>query len=397
MMLVLGIVVFVSFVGVGIVVPLFPFIAARVGAEPAMITTMMAVFAFGQLVSTPFWGWASDRVGRKPVLLVSLLGAALSYLLLAFAQSIEALLVSRLIGGLMTGIGAVAFAVIADLSSGVERARGMGRISAAFSLGFILGPAIGGLLAGADAASTNYRMIALVAAGLDLAALLLAMVFIRETRPPRVAQPPSTAQRGGGNVLGRCLRDPVLRRLCIVHLLFAGSFAVVDSTLPIFAERQHGFSPREVGYAFTLMGAVSALAQALAIGWLVRRAGPLHAVTVGLVCFLIGHLTVAGSSGGAMMLAGLIALAVGMSAFIAPASNLMTASAAEDERGAVLGVFQGAGNLGRTLTPLCSGFLFAHFGARAPFLAAASLILPALWLLLSGHARVADARPRTAG
>jgi MFS transporter, DHA1 family, tetracycline resistance protein len=397
MMLVLGIVVFVSFVGVGIVVPLFPFFAARIGAEPEMITTMMAVFAFGQLVSTPFWGWASDRVGRKPVLLVSLLGAALSYLLLAYAQSIEALLLSRLIGGLMTGIGAVAFAVIADISTGVGRARAMGRISAAFSLGFILGPAFGGLLAGADAASTDYRMIALVASGLDIAALILALVFIRETRPPRLAQAAPTAQRGSGGLLARSLRDPVLRRLCIVHLLFAGSFAVVDSTLPMFAERQHGFSPREVGYAFTVMGAVSAFAQALAIGWLVRRAGPVHAVTVGLLMFVVGHLVVASSSSGAMMLVGLIALSIGMSAFVAPASNLVTANAAEDERGAVLGVFQGAGNLGRTLTPLFSGLLFTHLGARAPFFAAAVLILPALWLLLSDRARTAAARPAETG
>ena len=387
MMWVLGIVVFVSFVGVGIVVPLFPFFAARIGAAPEMITTMMAVFAFGQLVSTPFWGWVSDRIGRKPVLLLSLLGAALSYLLLAYAQSIEAMLLSRLIGGLMTGIGAVAFAVIADISVGVERARAMGRVSAAFSLGFILGPAIGGLLAGDDVASTNYQLIALVAAALDIAALMLALVFIRETYPPLNSLPAVTHQNYADGLVVRSLRNQELRRLCIVHLLFAGSFAVVDSTLPIFAERQHGFSPREVGYAFTLMGAVSALAQALAITWLVRRAGPLHAVTTGLLLFLIGHLAVAASSGGATLMAGLVALACGMSAFVAPASNLVTIAAAEHERGAVLGLFQGAGNLGRTLTPLFSGLLFTYIGPRAPFFAAALLILPTVWLLLSNRTR----------
>jgi DHA1 family tetracycline resistance protein-like MFS transporter len=392
MMLVLGIVVFVSFVGVGIVVPLFPFFAARIGAAPEMITTMMAVFAFGQLVSTPFWGWASDRIGRKPVLLLSLLGAALSYLLLAYADSIKMLLLSRLIGGLMTGIGAVAFAVIADISSGVQRARGMGRISAAFSLGFILGPAFGGLLAGSDAASTDYRMIAFVAAALDVAALLLALAFVRETRPMQSPVAATSPAQHGSGVLARSLRTPQLRRLFIVHLLFAGSFAVVDSTLPIFAAGQHQFSPREVGYAFTAMGAVSAAAQALAIGWLVRRAGPVHAVTFGLLMFLLGHLAVAGSTGGAMLLAGLVALAIGMSAFIAPASNLVTAAAAEHERGTVLGLFQGAGNLGRTLTPLFSGLLFTLVGPRAPFLAAAVLILPALWLLLRERTAVSAAQ-----
>jgi DHA1 family tetracycline resistance protein-like MFS transporter len=387
MMLVLGIVVFVSFVGVGLVVPLFPFFGERAGAAPEMITTAMAVFALGQLISTPFWGWASDRVGRKPVLIVSLLGAAVSYLMLAFADSIGLLMLSRLVGGLMTGIGAVAFAIVADVASGPERARGMGRVSAAFSLGFILGPAFGGLLAGGDAAQADFRAIALTAAGIDVAAALLALLFVRETRPQRrapAAAPGVLAPRAG---LAATLRDPALLRLNLAHVLFAGSFAVVDSTLPLFASRAHDLSPREIGYAFTWMGLVSAVVQAATLGRIVRSVGSFNALLAGTALFGVGQLLVAASPTPWVLAGGLAALATGMSLFIAPASSLVAAVSHEADRGAVLGVFQGAGNLGRTITPLFSGLLFSMAGMASPFFAAAILVVPALALILAARSR----------
>jgi len=377
-------VVFLSFVGVGLIIPLFPFFGARVGAAPEMITSAMAVFALGQLVATPFWGWASDRIGRRPVLIISLLGASVSYLVLAYADSVAMLLMSRLLGGLMTGIGAVAFSIVADVTTGHASARGMGRISAAFSLGFILGPAIGGLLAGSDAAGADFRAIGLVAAGINAAAAAAAFVLIRETRPARQAVGDSRQPSLG---LWTALRDPTILRLNLANLLFSGSYAVVDSTLPLYASLVHSLSPREIGLAFTWMGIVSVLVQALALDHVVRLFGLSGAVIAGLASFGVGQLLLAASSGSASLNVAIAFLAGGMALFLAPASSLVSAAAPAGERGALLGGFQGAGNLGRTVTPALSGLLFSAVGGAAPFLAAAVLVMPAIFLVLGVRRR----------
>ena len=130
MLVIVGLVVFITFIGIGIIVPLFPFFGERIGASPETITLAVAVGAFGQLISTPFWGWLSDRIGRKPVLLLSLLGSTLANVLLAYADTLPTLLFSRLVAGLMSGIIAVAFAAASDVTVGEQRAKAMGRIGA---------------------------------------------------------------------------------------------------------------------------------------------------------------------------------------------------------------------------------------------------------------------------
>lgn len=381
---VIGAVMFVSFIGIGMIVPLFPLFGERVGAPAEAITALLAIVAVGQLVSTPFWGWVSDRLGRKPVFLLSLLGAAVANVMLAYADSLAMLAMSRVVAGLMAGVGAVAFAAVADVTDEQSRARAMGWVGAAFSLGFILGPALGGLLAGSDAATADYRMVGLVAAALDLLAAILALLFIRESRPAGAA-----AHRPPVGALALTLRDPVLLRLGLAGLLFNGSFAVIDSTLPLFASRQHGFSPLDIGYTFTLMGAVTTAMQALVIGRLTERAGPFSTVLTGLALMFAGQCLVALSPTPWVMVAGLLTLAAALGAFMAPSSSIVAAAAHEAERGALLGVFQGAGNLGRAITPLFSGALFAGAGMPAPFLAGALLVLPAIACVIGARRHAA--------
>lgn len=383
-------VVFVNFAALGMIVPLFPFFGESVGASPEAIATLYATVAFGQLVSTPLWGWASDRIGRKPVLAMALFGAALANLLLAWADTLWLLAASRLLAGLMSGVGAVAFAAATDLTTPATRARAMAWIGASFSLGFILGPAAGGLLAGDDASATNYALIGYVAAGLDLLATVLALLFIRESLPARAAaaaiapRAPAGLQHG---VLARSLRDPVLWRLGAVHLLFAGSFSMIDSVVPLFASRVHDFTPRDVGYTFMLMGTVSTLMQALLVGRITQRFGPFNAVlaSTGLLC--AGHGLIAMAPNSVLLVAGLLLLAAAFGLFVAPSSSIVATAAAEHERGAVLGVFQGAGNLGRTLTPLAAGVLFTQAGMASPFVAGALMLLPAFVFAVAAHGR----------
>lgn len=383
-------VVFVNFAALGMIVPLFPFFGESVGASPEAIATLYATVAFGQLVSTPLWGWASDRIGRKPVLAMALFGAALANLLLAWADTLWLLAASRLLAGLMSGVGAVAFAAATDLTTPATRARAMAWIGASFSLGFILGPAAGGLLAGDDAGATNYALIGYVAAGLDLLATVLALLFIRESLPARAAAaanaPPSPMDIQHG-VLARSLRDPVLWRLGAVHLLFAGSFSMIDSVVPLFASRVHEFTPRDVGYTFMLMGTVSTLMQALLVGRITQRFGPFNAVLASSGLLFAGHGLIALAPNSVLLVAGLLLLAAAFGLFVAPSSSIVATAAAEHERGAVLGVFQGAGNLGRTLTPLAAGVLFTQAGMASPFVAGALMLLPAFVFAIAAHGR----------
>lgn len=384
MLLVVGLIVFITFVGIGIIVPLFPFFGERIGASPETITLAVAVGAFGQLVSTPFWGWLSDRIGRRPVLLLSLAGSTVANVMLAFADSLPWLMASRLVAGLTSGIIAVAFATVSDVTSGERRAQAMGRTGAAFSFGFMMGPALGGLLAGSNPGTTDYFGIAMMAAGLDVLALLIGWRFLPETHPPEHR---SAAPLFDWGVAARTLGHPVLVRLAVANLLFAGSFAVIDSLLPLFGNRVHAFTPLQIGYVFTFMGLVSTLVQFLCVGWVAGRFGPYVSVICGLASFGAGHALIAVSPVPTVLVAGAFCIAVGFGLFNAPASTIVTTAAAAGERGTVLGVFQGAGNVGRTLTPLYSGWLFTAFGSAVPFAAAALMLVPALAALFAARRR----------
>lgn len=394
MLPVVGLIVFITFVGIGIIVPLFPFFGERIGASPETITLAVAIGAFGQLVSTPYWGWLSDRIGRRPVLLLSLVGSTIANVMLAFADSLTWLMASRLVAGLTSGIIAVAFATVSDVTTGDVRTRAMGRIGAAFSFGFMMGPALGGLLAGDDPASTDYFGIAMMAAGLDVLALVIAWRLLPETHPPEHR---SEAPLLDWDVAGRTLGHPVFVKLAIANLLFAGSFAVIDSLLPLFGNRVHAFTPTEIGYVFTFMGLVSTLVQALAVGRVSSRWGPYAAVIIGLTSFGVGQILIAVSPAPNILVLGALCIAIGFALFNAPASTIVTLEAAPSERGTVLGVFQGAGNLGRTLTPLYSGWLFMALGAAAPFVGAAVMMVPAVLALFAARRASRDTPGRSTG
>ena len=180
-MLALFLIVVVDLIGFGIIIPLLPFYGEHFQADPQTVGLLMASYSLAQFISAPIWGRMSDRAGRRPVLLMSLAGAALAYLWLAFADSLWMLFAARLLGGLMAGNISAAFAYMADITTKENRAKGMGLIGAAFGIGFILGPAIGGILAGSDPTTADFRNPALAAAGLSLLALVLGIFRLPES------------------------------------------------------------------------------------------------------------------------------------------------------------------------------------------------------------------------
>ena len=176
---ILFLIVVVDLIGFGIIIPLLPFYAEFFYADPATVGLIMATYSLTQFLAAPYWGQLSDRIGRRPVLLVSLAGSAVAYFWLGFADELWVLFAARALGGLMAGNISAAFAYVADVTTPKNRAKGMGMIGAAFGLGFIIGPAVGGILAGPDPINADYKSPAFAAAGLSMMALALGVIFFK--------------------------------------------------------------------------------------------------------------------------------------------------------------------------------------------------------------------------
>ena len=400
-MFVLYLVVFIGLTGVGIIVPLFPFFGEQVGASPAEITLLMAVFALGQFVAAPIWGWCSDRIGRKPVLVITLLGSAVSYVLLGLAETVPALLFARLIGGLMAGNIPVAFAAAADVTSGEDRSRVMGHVGASFSLGFILGPALGGFIAGPTPQASNFLTIAVVSAGMYIFAVVVTTLFFKETRVrSRRSSSPLTLKLISVKGLTRFFFLPVLGTLICVNFIFASGASIMDSVFSLYAFKQHGFGPSQICLLFTYMGVIMASVQGGAIGPLSKRFGDARVLRAGIVLYLIGLCIMIYATGLYTVLLGLTFLTMGNALFFPSSSSLASKHAPENEQGAALGAFQAAGNLGRVITPTFSGVVFAVYGTTAPFVVALALILPTFILIRifirQAHAETAESLTKTA-
>ena len=231
-MLILFLIVFIDLVGFGIIIPLLPFFAEHFHASPAMVGLLMATYSLTQFIAAPFWGRISDSMGRRPVLLITLGGSVIAYVILGFSDSLATLFIARALGGFMAGNISTAFAYIADITTAQNRAKGMGIIGAAFGLGFIAGPAIGGILAGPDPATADFRTPSLAAAALSLTALLLALVMLKESLSEeirkRVAEMPRKKRM-------EQFHD-ALKRRCLYHWVdypdAARELAIVGRKLP---------------------------------------------------------------------------------------------------------------------------------------------------------------------
>lgn len=373
---VLFLIVFVDLVGFGLVIPLLPFYGERFGASPEQVTVLMAVYSLMQMLAAPLWGRLSDRVGRRPVLMASLAASVLSYLWLGFADALWMLFAARAFAGACAGNIAAAQAYIADVTPPEKRARGMGMIGAAFGLGFILGPAIGGIVAGSNSATADLRSPGLIAAGLSLTALLGVLFILKESRSPDAAEAP---RRGRMALLLDAFGRPVLSRLLIIFFMVMIAFSGMESTFALWAMRQFDWGPEQVGYVFTFVGVLSAVMQGGLIGPLTRRFGEERLMTAGLVLIGLGLLLLPFARAVAPLGVAVSALALGMGALQPSLNSLISRRAGKDEQGGVLGVAQSVGSLSRVIGPLIAGSLFAGLGRGAPFLCGAVLVALSLF------------------
>ncbi len=381
--LVVFLTVVLDLLGFGIVIPLLTFYAESFHATPLQVTLLMACYSLAQFVFAPLWGQLSDRVGRRPVMLVSIGLTALMLAGFASATALWMLFLFRTLHGAMTANISTAQACMADLTTPENRAKGMGLIGAAFGIGFTLGPWVGGELGKVSLALPLW-----IAAGLSALNFLLALAWLPETRH---AGSVPTQRSISPAALWRALTAPVVG-LCILLTFFqVFSFALMESTFTLFAERAHGMRPEDIGRLFGFVGIISIVVQGGLIGRLVKRFGERPLVPLGLAMLAVGVGLLPLAAPGAPLLAAFGVMALGQSLCTPSLQALISRSAAASEQGSVLGSAQSIGALARASGPALGGVLFSASGPAAPFYAAAILLAGAVALAVPATARAAQA------
>jgi MFS transporter, DHA1 family, tetracycline resistance protein len=361
---VLFITILVNLIGFGIIIPLLPFYAETFGASPFVVGLLFASFSVAQLISAPLLGEWSDRWGRRPVLILSLIGTAVSFAMLAVAQSLFMLFAARIVDGLSGGNITTARAYIADISTEENRAKAYGILGAAFGLGFIIGPALGALFS-----HISYTAPIWVAAGVTVAATVMAWVWLPETvhRANASAGSPWNALRTLG---GR----KELRQLFAVDFVYWMSFAVYQTTFALFGAKRFGFDASHTGYLLSAFGFLGVLVQGGLVGPIVKRLGERHTLAIGLILAAIGWGGSAVTYSIPLFVAMLVPGAIGIGLCNATLSALISHAAAPGEQGRVQGAAGALESLGRTLGPMWGNGALQVFGEGSAYAAAAGLL-----------------------
>jgi DHA1 family tetracycline resistance protein-like MFS transporter len=390
---VLFLIVLIDLIGFGLVIPLLPFYAERFSATPQQVTVLLATFSAMQMLAAPILGRLSDRAGRRVVLMTSMTAAALAYLWLAFADALWMLFAARALAGICAGNIAAAQAYIADVTPPEKRARGMGMIGAAFGLGFIIGPALGGVLAGHDLATADLRAPGLLACGLSLVALLGVLFVLKESLPAGL---PPRPRKSRLTALRDALARRSLARLLVVFFLAILAFGGMEATFALWAMAQFGWGPAQIGYIFTYVGVLSAVMQGGLIGRLTVRFGEEKLLVAGLALIALGLLALPAAHDLLMLVVAVSGLALGMGAMQPSLNSLISRRAGAEEQGEVMGVAQSVASLSRVLGPLLAGALFAGLGRDSPFLAGMVLVIVAAVLSWRLPPAATSAAPRPA-
>lgn len=373
-LLVLFVVVFIDLVGFGIVIPILPYYAKAYGASALTLGWLMTSYSLMQFFFAPVWGRLSDRIGRRPVLLGSMAGSVISLLILGWAPSLLWLFVGRTFAGICGANISTATAYIADVTDEKDRARGMGMIGAAFGLGFIFGPAIGGVLS-----RYGYGVPMFAAAALSAANIAFAWFQLQEPVADPAVRVAHQERRFDRSALRQTLGDSRTRAAVLLFFVVTVAFTQMEVTLALFVQARHGFGAQRTGWLLALMGIVMVIVQGGLIGRLSAWAGETRLIIAGTLVMAIALLLVGSSLQLAPLYIGLALLALGSGVTNPSLSSLASHGAAPDRRGATMGVYQSSGSLARVAGPVLAGYTYDHFGNGRPFLVAAGLMALAFW------------------
>jgi DHA1 family tetracycline resistance protein-like MFS transporter len=375
-LLALFLTVFIDLLGFGLFLPSLTYMAGSLQASDTQIGLLQASFSIAQFTFAPFWGWLSDRIGRRPVMLISIAGTGLSYLLFGLSRSLPMLFLARsLTGGFSANIAA-AQAFVTDVTTPENRAKGMGIIGAAFGLGFTLGPPMGGFLAGEH----HFERPALVAAAMCAINLVWAAIVLPESRP---AAAPVQRREGRMRSLFMALASPQLGVLIVLLFVAGFAFANVEQALILATRARFQWTPVENGKLLGLVGVLIVVMQGGLVGPLSRRFGERWMLVVGTIfmTLALGMLAISTMPSGYWF--AMVPLALGNGMTNPALSSLISRAAHADERGSTLGVSQSASSVARIFAPLWAGWSFQHIGLSVPFATGALIMAVAVLIALS--------------
>jgi MFS transporter, DHA1 family, tetracycline resistance protein len=371
-------IVFIDLIGFGMIIPILPLYAQRFQATEWEIGILLASYSLMQFLASPVLGWFSDRYGRKPVLLCSLIGSAIGYILMANATSLVMLFLARILAGVAGASVGTASAYIADITPPEERSKRMGLIGAAFGVGFVLGPAIGGILSQWSVTAPFW-----FAAVLSMLNAVLMWIMLpeperhsaRERSPVNLRQ---TFEEAGSWRLGV---------VTIIYFIAIAGFAIVTVIYPQVSHRRFGLNQSQISYIFVMVGLIGAAIQGGGIGRLVQRFGDANLAIAGFAIMSLSMMMMPLARSVPLFLLFTVGLAVGNSLSQPTVNAIASKSATAALQGRVMGVVQSAGSLGRVLGPVLAGFLLtgdhtrpsAQYG-NTPFLVGGVIIAIAFGL-----------------
>jgi len=377
----------IDVLGFGILIPLLPYMAIRFGASPSLNTAVLGTYSLCQLVAAPLWGRLSDRFGRRPILLSSMSGAFLSYLILAFAHTLTTLFIARALAGFMAGNLSAAMAYASDVSTPRDRARTMGMVGASIGIGFMLGPAIGGALAGDRLGAANFMRPALLSASLSAVAMMLVLFMLPESHGPEQRARVAGTPRERGWQLLRTL--PGLRLLALATLLVTFSQSTLESIFAIWAVDRYHVGPMTVGLTLFVLAIVAVGAQGGLVRRLAPRYGERRVAIAGILSYVAGLAVVAVGGALGLVIVGLVFCGLGSGLFSPSGAALASHQARSHNRGAVMGVYQSGTSTARVIAPFIAGPVYMQFGPAAPYLLACAVTLQALWCVVGARRRSA--------
>jgi len=381
---VLFLTVFIDLIGFGMVIPFLSFYAREYGASGTTVGMVVGIYSIMQFFFAPVWGRMSDRIGRRPVILISLTASCVGYFLFAFSRSLTILFLSRIVAGAGGANIGTAQAYIADKTTAENRAKGMGIIGAAFGMGFILGPPLSGILSsvGTEHGMAGNLLPGVAAGSLSLLALLIAFFVLGESKPPdlrpRTGIPPQFDKRVWHEVATHSLLFAVIATLFITLLAVSG----METSVTLHARDRFHFTQRDLSWFFLFMGVIVAAIQGGLIGRLAKRFGEKALVAVGAASFTIGLALVPLVWRVPLLYVVAFFIAVGQGLSYPSLTSLVTKVSPPNEHGSMLGLASGIGSLARFLGPIWCGFLYDLAQARGAFYGSAVLTAIAFLIAL---------------
>lgn len=375
--------VFIDLMGFGILIPILPTFASRtLHITDVEIGALVAVFSFVQFIFNPLFGKLSDRIGRKPIMLISLFFTVISYIIFSISNSFLTLLLSRMLAGFGGSNIAVAQAIIADITPLEERSRGMGTIGAAFGLGFVFGPMIGGIMS-----DYGYQAVGLTAAGFSFMALIFAFIFLKESYK-------SLSKKGGKIASLRIYKKSEIKKIfsnaniaILLVLFFVLTFSVANiyGTFPLLGYKVFHFTDKQTGMLYGIMGIVGVLVQGFGIRIYSEKYYDKTLILFGSFCMMAG-LTLIPFGGGFLGVGIAIAImSIGSGVLQPVITSMISKYSSVNEQGAILGINQSLSALARVFGPIWGGFAFDYIGYQFPFLTGGAVMAVAFIMLLFIH------------